>query len=255
MNCDPTNRYVNEQAFSDASASKTLSRIRADLKVEEIDSFEGLSEKVDYLRSVPAFYGNLRGRNLLEMGCGNGWLSRRFAKSGANVWACDISPGMIDIGGRLAQAAGLDIVFETKICEELDYPEGFFDFLFMHMALHHCDVPATARQMHRVLKPEGKAVVVDDYAYHPIMRLYRKITPNRHTKHEHPLTESDVSIFCSTFRSCEVEYSGITNLFETSRNRFAIAIKPYLRKVDSMLCSCFTPIRKFSRIIILKATK
>jgi SAM-dependent methyltransferase len=214
-----------------------------------------LCKGIEYLQGVPGFYGSLSGKNTLEAGCGDGWISLRFAKSGANVWACDISPRTVQLAKRYAEAAQLDVHFETMICEEMSYPDGFFDNVFMHFSLHHCKIKATAKQIRRVLKPGGKAVFVEDYAYHPLLKLYRYLTPSRRTQHEHPLTKDDLSLLVSHFSSYEFEYSGLLNLFELSNNKVLGWFKPRLRQMDNLLYAHCKPLQKYSRMVIIKVTK
>lgn len=250
--CD---RYENERAFTDGHAARRLSSFPKDLKILNVEPFENLCAGIDYLKSVPDFFGDISRKKVLEMGCGDGWISLRLAKSGVDVWACDISPKMIQLAKRYAEAADLNIEFDTMVCEEMSYGDDFFDLVFMHFALHHCDIDATARQIRRVLKPGGKAVLVEDYAYHPLLRLYRLLTPARRTKHERPLTRSDLSTFVSEFSSCVVEHSGLLNIFETSRNKHVRLLLPLLRSLDGALLENITFLRKYSRIVIIKAVK
>jgi ubiquinone/menaquinone biosynthesis C-methylase UbiE len=248
-------RYEEERRFTDASAEKVLATLPNDCEVTNVGSFEGLCDTVQYLRSVPEFTGSLDGKKVLEMGCGDGWISLRFAGSGAKVWAVDLSPKMIELAQRYAQAAKLDMTFETMNCEQLTYDDESFDFVFMHMALHHCDITAIAEQVHRVLKPEGKVVFIEDYAYHPLMNLYRRFTPEKHTQDEHPLTSEEVSNLTSRFSSHSLEYSGLLNILETENNKFVRPLKPVVRWLDDFLYAHCGWLNKYSRIVVIKATK
>ena len=42
--------------------------------------------------SYLAAIGDLRGKNILDFGCGEGWATIQYAKHGANVYSFDISP-------------------------------------------------------------------------------------------------------------------------------------------------------------------
>jgi len=248
-------RYQREREFTDGYAEKRLADLPDDYTISHVSTFEDLCMSIDYLRSVPDFLGDLGGKRVLELACGNGWVSRTFAKSGARVWAFDLSPKMIEYARRLAEAAGLDISFDVMVSEEMTYEDGFFDLAFMHMALHHCDIDKTARQIARVLKPGGKAAIVEDYAYHPLMKLYRAITPGKHTEDEHPLDDDELATFVSCFSSHGVEYSGLLNIFETTKNKFVRPVTPVLRRLDTFLYAHASWLQKFSRIAIVKVVK
>lgn len=248
-------RYQQEQAFTDSAAERVLSALPQNLQAPNLNTFEELCSGIHYLQSAPAFLGNLSGKRVLEMGCGNGWISLRFAQSGANVWACDISGKMIELARRYALAAGVDIRFDQLACEELAYADEFFDCVFIHMALHHCDIPATVREVRRVLKSGGKAVFVEDYAYHPLMRIYRALTPRRHTEQERPLTKNDVDYIASVFPSFSCEYYGLFSIFKYANNRWVRLLKRVLEAIDALLYMCLPPLKKYSQVIVIEIVK
>jgi len=252
---DTEDRYQHEREFTDKHAEKRLARLSEDYTISFVSTFENLCNHIDYLRSLPDFFGDLAGKRVLELACGDGWISRNFAASGAQVWAFDLSPKMIEYAKHLADAAQLDISFEVMITEEMTYDNNFFDFAFMHMALHHCDIAETAKQIGRVLKPGGKAVIVEDYAYHPGMRLYRSLTPGKHTEDEHPLDDDELSTLVSHFSSHTFEYSGLLNILETSHSTLAGLLRPTLRLIDGFLYRHFDGLKHFSRIVIVKLSK
>ncbi len=252
---DTDGRHEDEKKFTDDYAVQRLSLLPGDLRHRAVNSFEDLCEGIDYLRSAPSFFGDLSGKKALEMGCGDGWISLRLGGSGASVWACDISAKIIELAKRYAEAADLDIAFETMKCEEMTYEDDFFDIVFMHFALHHCDIAATAKQIKRVLKPGGKVILSEDYAYHPAFRIYRALTPGRHSKYERPLTDADISLFTSQFSSHSLEYSGLLNVFEGSNSRFIRPVRSALRKTDSFIYENLGFVNRYSRIVIIKAVK
>jgi len=67
----------------------------------------------------------------------------------------------------------------------LDCPDNTFDFVYASNLLHHLPDPETAiREMHRVLKPGGKACLV---GHNSVINVYRRIATSVRTEDETPL--------------------------------------------------------------------
>lgn len=80
----------------------------------------------------------------LEIGCGEGELSMRLARSGWQVRGCDIADEAVHEARRRSAAAGLSIPFETRdIAECRDvYPQH--DLVVCCEVMEHLEDPATA---------------------------------------------------------------------------------------------------------------
>ena len=92
------------------------------------------------------------GERILDLGCGDGFLTRRIAESGATVVGVDSSPQMI----AAATDRGLDARFASG--EALPF-DGEFDAVFSNAALHWMrDQDAVLNGVHRALKPGGRFV-------------------------------------------------------------------------------------------------
>jgi len=141
--------------------------------------------------------GDMRGKHLLDCGCGKGHTSVMLAKHGAKVDAFDISEPDLAIAARLAMANGVDVKISTLVFEELSYPDASFDLAFGACVLHHVDIPRAMQELQRVMKPGGRAVFVENSARNPILMWARKKIvgrmgiPRYGDDHEHPLRLSD----------------------------------------------------------------
>ena len=88
------------------------------------------------------------GERILDLGCGDGFLTQRIAESGATIVGVDSSPQMIrrrqGAGcGRAVYASGEALPFDQE-----------FDAVFSNAALHWMnDQDAVLRGVHRALKP------------------------------------------------------------------------------------------------------
>jgi len=101
------------------------------------------------------------GKGLLEIGFGTGTDLLQFARGGARVTGVDLTPRSIEIARRRFEVYGFTGEFLTGDCEDLSFPDTSFDVVYSFGVLHH--TPDTLRavgEIHRVLKPGGKAIVM-----------------------------------------------------------------------------------------------
>lgn len=252
-----TDQLDHEREFWDAHAERILGDPDYNFQRPKLGGFEQLAREVEYLGPVAAFWGPIRGKRILDLACGDGWISLSLGKSGAEVYGCDISPKLIEVGTRFARANHLDgqVKFDSKVAEEIDYPNDFFDLVIMHAALHHCDIERTSQQVWRVLKPGGKAVFIEDYAYHPLMNLYRRLTPGKHTETEEALTDEDLRAVVSRFSSHEYRYHGLLNLVETRSHPLLKAARALLRMLDRHLYRYFPGLKRYSQLVEILVVK
>ena len=79
--------------------------------------------------------GDVEGRRVLDAGCGEGYLSRLLAKSGADITAVDYSPRMLEIA-KERTPANLHIDFLQANCEEMDcLKDNTFEFIVSNMVI------------------------------------------------------------------------------------------------------------------------
>ena len=117
----------------------------------------------------------------LDVGTGTGdfalALLARSPRS-AQVTGIDISPGMLEIAERRAAKAGLGPRYERLIAsvESLPFPEETFDVVMAGFVIRNVgDIPRGLAEMRRVLRPGGRAVILDLHTPRnpAIRRLYR----------------------------------------------------------------------------------
>ncbi|MBP7585536.1 MAG: 3-demethylubiquinone-9 3-O-methyltransferase [Spirochaetes bacterium] len=100
--------------------------------------------------------GGFRGKSLLDVGCGGGYLAEEFAKIGLAVSGIDPSPALIDAAGKHAAAQGLAIAYATGYGERLPFDDASFDHVSCCDVLEHVDdVGPVVGDIARVLKPGG----------------------------------------------------------------------------------------------------
>ncbi len=132
--------------------------------------------------------GNVRGKLLLDLGCGAGENSVYFASRGARCVASDYSLGMVEVALKLAQSNGVAIEGRVINAMAIDYPDNTFDIVYASNLLHHIPNPKlTIREIHRVLKPGGVMCFWDPLKHNPVINVYRRMATKVRTEDETPL--------------------------------------------------------------------
>lgn len=117
-------------------------------------------DKLDYLEGIAGF-ADQAGKKVLDVGCGLGTDTSRFAANGADVTAIDIAPRAIELAQKNFAWRGLTGRFEVMDGEAMTLPDNSFDFVYCHTVLHFTQSPEKmAREIHRVLKPGGRALLM-----------------------------------------------------------------------------------------------
>jgi 2-polyprenyl-3-methyl-5-hydroxy-6-metoxy-1,4-benzoquinol methylase len=101
-------------------------------------------------------FGDVRGRTILDFGCGTGATSLYFARIGANVIAADISEVAIESLAREARETGLSNLQPRLISAPFMGGIDGFDFIFGNFILHHLEpVEQFASELHDKLRLKG----------------------------------------------------------------------------------------------------
>jgi ubiquinone/menaquinone biosynthesis C-methylase UbiE len=102
------------------------------------------------------------GVKVLEVAPGPGYFAIELARLGGDVTGLDISHTLVEIARRNAAEANVKVDFQLGNASRMPFPAGTFDFLLCRAAFKNFSEPVRALQeMHRVLKPGGKALIID----------------------------------------------------------------------------------------------
>ena len=100
----------------------------------------------------------LKGKTVLDMGCGSGRFTLALASLGAShVTGVDLGKTGLDLGTRIASELHLEnIKFVRNSVLTLPFDDDYFDFVFCKGVLHHTgNLEKGLTELHRVLKTGG----------------------------------------------------------------------------------------------------
>jgi ubiquinone/menaquinone biosynthesis C-methylase UbiE len=135
--------------------------------------FGRLAERYDAVRPVDANWwqvyeliehaADLRGRRVLDIGCGTGRLSVALVeRAHAKVWGVDASREMLAVAKEKAQG----VAFKQAQADSLPFKDGWFERAVLWLVLHLVDRPAALGEARRVLGHDGRLAVVTFHESH-----------------------------------------------------------------------------------------
>tara|TARA_Y100000310_G_C20688769_1_gene820844 strand:- start:1153 stop:2043 length:891 start_codon:yes stop_codon:yes gene_type:complete len=102
------------------------------------------------------------GEDVLEVGCGIGTDLAEFAKGGAVVTGVDLGEDQVKLSKLNFDLRGLPYKeFRVANVEALPFPDKSFDLVYCIGVIHHTpNTEKAVSEIHRVLKKDGKAIVL-----------------------------------------------------------------------------------------------
>lgn len=246
--------WAREREFHDALARDLdLDALAQDPQLDRLDiALLGLA-------------GNVRGRAILDAGCGQGDLTLHLLGQGASVTALDVSPGMVDVVRRRAELRRPDQVGElTTVAaplEHSDLPDAAFDLVLGKFILHHVDIDSGATELRRVLRPGGRAIFIENAGDNTLLTFARDRLagrwgiPRLGTEDEHPLTLRDIDDLRGVFARVTAHYPVFEFLVLFDRQLLRFRFPPasrVIRGLDNAMHRLFPRLRRFSYRVIVE---
>ncbi len=111
-------------------------------------------------------YSSSQGTSVLDVGCGNGYVLSRYARQSASVTGVDLTAKAIELSRRRFELEDLSADFQQIDGVHLPFDDNQFDIVCSMGVLHHIPDPGpTIDEIHRVLKPGGKVILMLYYRY------------------------------------------------------------------------------------------
>lgn len=157
-------------------------------------------------------FGDVRGKRILDYGCGAAEGGVYLAKLGADVVGIDVSAGMLAAAQRLASRHGVKIETRQVTSDLIPAADQEFDLIYGNGVLHHVSLPVAIPELSRILRPGGKGCFIEPLPYNPVINVYRRIAREVRTPDEKPLTFGDIDRFKSNFDQVSHQEFWLTTL-------------------------------------------
>jgi ubiquinone/menaquinone biosynthesis C-methylase UbiE len=208
---------------------------------------------VHYLKLLE---GAVQERDVLEIGCGEGDLSRQLAERAARVVGIDVAEGCIERANQNVGAGDSDrLMFYAMDAEQLAFPADSFDVVCGRAIVHHLVLDRVLNEVARVLKPDGRAIFLEPLGHNPLINGYRRFSPEVRTSDEHPLLVSDLEAM-KRFGQVRFEYFHLVSLsalpLALLHEPTARAVARPLEALDRLLLSSIPQLRKFAWIVVIE---
>lgn len=142
--------------------------------------------------------------SVLDYGCGIGEDLVPIAKTGADVIGLDISPELIELARKRADAFGVKARFIVGSAYETGLPSQSIDIVFAIAIFHHLELDAAKKELLRILKPGGVLILQEPVRDSKWMARLRSFFPvsEEVSAFEYPLTRGQLDSLSEGFH-CE----------------------------------------------------
>ena len=174
------------------------------VRTETLDRYHAPPETTIFpLEYAFHLLGDVRGKTILEYGCGDGENTVVLANRGARIIALDISAELLDVARKRLDVNGChDVDLLIGSAHTLPLPDESVDIIFGMAILHHLELDLAAREVCRVLKKGGRAIFEEPTRNSKLAGKLRALFPQRAdvSPYERPLTTREMKEFAGQCR-------------------------------------------------------
>lgn len=156
--------------------------------------------------------GDISGKTVLDLGCGQGENCLALMLRGAFVLGVDISPELLELARERQRLtfgeSELGSLLVEGSAEHTTLPDKSVDVIFCVACVHHLQIGEVQKEMLRILKPGGFVILKEPVRFSKSYAWLRKFFPEQAdcSEFEHPLTEEELNVLCWPFRMEELRY-------------------------------------------------
>jgi SAM-dependent methyltransferase len=141
--------------------------------------------------------GDVRGKAVLDLGCGSGENLVPLSRRGASVIGIDLSPELIALADGRLKDEGVPATLKVGSAYDTGLPDESVEVIFCIALIHHLDIAAVRNEMLRILSRDGFIILSEPIRFSATYNRLRNLLPSRGniSDYEHPLTRDELSMF------------------------------------------------------------
>jgi SAM-dependent methyltransferase len=254
-------REAWERAEVERSAVEARDAEAAGIDRNEVARYVNPSKATPYsLEYAFALLGDLRGKRVLDFGCGSGANSVVLRAKGADVVALDISPHLLAVTEKRLLAHGYTTGTDFLLASghQMPIPDASLDVVFGAAILHHLDLAEASSEVRRVLKPGGNAIFIEPVRDPRLYRTFRRLMPNRDediSPFEYPLNAQQLQDFSCGFSTTARRRFILPGTTVMQKLNVAEPVIRWARKFDAGLMRLIPQIGYWATIEVFQITK
>ena len=173
-------------------------------------------------------------KKILEFGCGNGFFSEKLLLLNAQLSFIDISSVAIQNLKNWIKKTGYKADYFVMDAEKTGFHSDTFDVIFGCGIIHHLDISNAYSEISRLLRKNGHAIFLEPLGHNPFINIYRKITPEMRTLHEHPLKMKDLQLLKKSFLNVDFQFFSLFTLLAVPfrKKPFFLHLYNFLESID-----------------------
>jgi SAM-dependent methyltransferase len=231
------------------------------LQPDDWEKFDRMAMPLSAYHASVLRLGDVHGKHVLDMGCGDGWFSVILAKRGARVTGFDIAveAARTALDRGVANAVAERAAFVVASAYEMPFRDAAFDLVAGMAILHHvADKSRVSRELLRVLRPGGRAVFMEPLGESPLFERLRRMVPIPSEAEDDPdqwatqFKRDELTFFRPDFEVQSEVYHVISRLDRVTKSE---RVRRALGRIDRQLLRYLPPLRRLGRSIVVELRK
>lgn len=231
-----------------------------EFKRAEVERYLNPPEDTPYsLEFAFHLLGDIRGKKVLDLGCGTGENLIPLLRRGAHVIGIDISPELIALAEKRLDEEGLQASLKVASASDTGLSDESVDAVFAMSVLHHLELEAARREIQRILRHGGYLILREpvrySLGYSVLVKLIRQLVPAREpvSEYEHPLSLKEVASISAGFEALASRYFRLP--FIPVLQRIWASPIPNGFRVDRWLLRTWPSLSHFATVRVMKLRK